>query len=515
MMQMMVTVPDGVMPGQQIQVHGPNGQAFFVTVPEGVDAGGQFSVMMPDATQMQAPAVQMVSAEANGDKDGEEADDEEEPRSGQLRLFSCASLSQVPKVYFNLVKTNVNTSLFYPRKLTPAFIRMKQDPLKDLQIWERIIYILLSIHIVLCVSSIVMIVKERDGIEYRSDTPFNPNDSDFARPLCTTDTDTDCMRTADVDGTPLTLSERKMNYESEVLVEEWVGTEDVLTGSIYALIIKMIVSDPVLALFLATKGRKELAKTDKCYMWCGWGLLAVPLTAFFMALGVESAWMMEGYIQNNELYKGWVLALLESWGLPVGPEDLNNHTFWGMYSDTVVNFVIAELTTPFISPFYLLIQWLLIPAKPMPWCCHCMIAVYFYYYMFYPFLWFEIWICHKFSCGCIPHPKTVFTKGKKTMQKQWLKYFYVEDEKVQDPDLEEKTVELFGAYDSMCPMASSCCVSTQIDIAPESESDDDQPADFESFKNKVKKKLAGETSQEKPDVTVKDDVSDDEVFVID
>jgi hypothetical protein len=67
----------------------------------------------------------------------------------------------------------------------------------------------------------------------------------------------------------------------------------------------------------------------------------------------------------------------------------------------------------------------------------------------------------------------------------------------------------------MCPMASSCCVSTQIDIAPESESDDDQPADFESFKNKVKKKLAGETSQEKPDVTVKDDVSDDEVFVID
>ena len=103
--------------------------------------------------------------------------------------------------------------------------------------------------------------------------------------------------------------------------------------------------------------------------------------------------------------------------------------------------------------------------------------------------------------------------------------------------MEEKTGGLFPlALESICCMATACMVSsTQIDIAPESESDDDQPTDFEAFKNKVKKKLAehdqptdfeglknkvkkklaGDTSQEKPDVTVKDDVSDDEVFVID
>ena len=46
MVQMMVTVPDGVMSGQQMQVNGPDGQAMIVTVPEGVDAGGQFGVMV-------------------------------------------------------------------------------------------------------------------------------------------------------------------------------------------------------------------------------------------------------------------------------------------------------------------------------------------------------------------------------------------------------------------------------------------------------------------------------------
>ena len=102
--------------------------------------------------------------------------------------------------------------------------------------------------------------------------------------------------------------------------------------------------------------------------------------------------------------------------------------------------------------------------------------------------------------------------------------------------MEEKTGGLFPlALESICCVASACCANTQIDIAPESESDDDQPTDFEAFKNKVKKKLAehdqptdfegfkdklkkklaGDTSQDKPDVTVKDDVSDDEVFVID
>ena len=82
--------------------------------------------------------------------------------------------------------------------------------------------------------------------------------------------------------------------------------------------------------------------------------------------------------------------------------------------------------------------------------------------------------------------------------------------------MEEKTGGLFPlALESICCMASACCANTQIDIAPESESDDDQPTDFEAFKNKLKKKLAGDTSQDKPDVTVKDDVSDDEVFVID
>jgi hypothetical protein len=88
-------------------------------------------------------------------------------------------------VYFNLVKTEINKSMFYPRKLTPAFIRMKKDPLRDLQIWERICYILLSIHVVLFVVSFMIFFLA--GAETAAERlgPFNPNDSDFARPLCT------------------------------------------------------------------------------------------------------------------------------------------------------------------------------------------------------------------------------------------------------------------------------------------------------------------------------------------
>ena len=41
---LMVTVPQGVMAGQQMQVMAPNGQALSVTVPAGVMFGGQFQV---------------------------------------------------------------------------------------------------------------------------------------------------------------------------------------------------------------------------------------------------------------------------------------------------------------------------------------------------------------------------------------------------------------------------------------------------------------------------------------
>jgi len=49
MTQMMVTLPAGMMPGQQLQVQAPNGQSMIVTVPEGVYPGGQFGVMLPAA----------------------------------------------------------------------------------------------------------------------------------------------------------------------------------------------------------------------------------------------------------------------------------------------------------------------------------------------------------------------------------------------------------------------------------------------------------------------------------
>ena len=55
MVQMMVTVPDGVMSGQQMQVNGPNGQAMVVTVPEGV-AGGQKARATTRALHRTSPA---------------------------------------------------------------------------------------------------------------------------------------------------------------------------------------------------------------------------------------------------------------------------------------------------------------------------------------------------------------------------------------------------------------------------------------------------------------------------
>jgi hypothetical protein len=221
-----------------------------------------------------------------------------------------------------------------------------------------------------------------------------------------------------------------MEYDDEVMAAGWSFS---MVEATISFIIKFLVADPILALFLATKGRKELAKTDKCYMWCGWGLAALPFTILFIYLGIGAAWSLEGAILNDELLNdnGWVLGLLESCGLAVGEEDLNNHTFWGVYSDTVANFVIAELTTPFISPLNLLAQWLLIPVKPLPWCCYCMLPIYFYYYCFCTMLWFFIWILHICSFGLVSHPKEFFKKSKSTLNKQWLEYAFVEDEKVQ------------------------------------------------------------------------------------
>lgn len=39
-----LTVPDGVEPGQQLQIEAPDGRTLLVTVPEGVTAGQQLEI---------------------------------------------------------------------------------------------------------------------------------------------------------------------------------------------------------------------------------------------------------------------------------------------------------------------------------------------------------------------------------------------------------------------------------------------------------------------------------------
>jgi len=55
--EMAFEVPEGVVPGQQLQVTAPNGQQVTLTVPEGVVAGQQLQVEVPAATVDEAPGL--------------------------------------------------------------------------------------------------------------------------------------------------------------------------------------------------------------------------------------------------------------------------------------------------------------------------------------------------------------------------------------------------------------------------------------------------------------------------
>jgi hypothetical protein len=184
-----------------------------------------------------------------------------------------------------VLKKNVNESLFYPRAFTPAFICMVNDPLIDLQIWERVTYIVLAIFVSLYVSSMTI--------------------------MATTGPD--------------------------ALTEEEQGNLWIITTCI-SLPVKLLVSNPMLALFLATKGRQELAKTDRCYQWWGWGLIfAVVFMPIFVGLGIVQA----------------VIAANESYG---------QHTFGGIFGAVFAEFLFAEVTGPWIVSFYAVLKWLLVPG---------------------------------------------------------------------------------------------------------------------------------------------------------
>jgi hypothetical protein len=186
-----------------------------------------------------------------------------------------------------VLKKNVNESLFYPRKFTPAFICMVNDPLIDLQIWERVTYIVLSISVLLFVASAT--------ISWTS----GPNAS---------------------------ISEE--DTEQGLL---WITTTCISVP------VKLLVSNPMLALFLATKGRQELAKTDRCYQWWGWGLMfAVIFMPLFVGLGISVA-----------------VAVAE---------DNGQHTFGGIFGAVFADFLVAEVTGPWIVSFYAVLKWLLVPG---------------------------------------------------------------------------------------------------------------------------------------------------------
>jgi hypothetical protein len=63
--QMVVTVPHGVQPGQQIQISAPNGQQMMVPIPNGLYAGQQFRVNLPASApstmHSPQPRVQVIS----------------------------------------------------------------------------------------------------------------------------------------------------------------------------------------------------------------------------------------------------------------------------------------------------------------------------------------------------------------------------------------------------------------------------------------------------------------------
>ena len=220
------------------------------------------------------------------------ADDKKEPEeSGSTCLPRVLSdfktLQRSPELFFNVLKKNINESLFYPRRITPAFIRMRVDPLIDLQVWERVTYVVLSVHVALFLTALV-ISSEQDG---------------------------------ETDATVL-----------------WIAS------TMFSLPVKLLVSNPMLTLFLATKGRAELAKGEKCYKWWGWGLIfALLFCPIFIGIGSAGA----------------AASAEESYG---------KYTFWGIYGAVIVEFIGAEITGPWVVSFYAVLKWLLIPR------CMCCLA---------------------------------------------------------------------------------------------------------------------------------------------
>lgn len=151
-------------------------------------------------------------------------------------------------VAYNVLKAGLNNSMMYPRYFTPSWICNKKDPLVDLQVYERIVYLFFGLMVAAFIGSVMEMVGN-DQVAQLEANKASSRDSDF--------------------------QDAEANNEFS----------HYMTGIVYGIFVKNLVMNPFLSLFLVTKGRKELQKGDKCYQWCGWSavmaFVALPIFAFF------------------------------------------------------------------------------------------------------------------------------------------------------------------------------------------------------------------------------------------